>query len=346
MQHARLPFLSLTAAEAADELAARGFAPIWAARLRRALLAGREPSQAASRGTALPTRLIAELEQDFQWLSLQEVTQSRADDGAVKHLLQLQDGDAVEAVRLPGTAAPSACLSSQIGCAVGCRFCASGLEGVKRNLRAFELLEQVAWLRRSGPVRRLVFMGAGEPTHNLREVESALEVLATEGEIGPRHVLLSTVGPVSAIERVAQLGRKLTLALSLHALEQDLRAELIPSQAHVQPRDLLDAADRYAAASGRPYQVEYVLLGGVNDGDQQAIDLARALQGRRAHVSLIPWNAVDEVGFASPQPGASEAFRDRLREQGVSVALRRTLGSSADAACGQLRRRRAGQLPV
>ena len=343
---ARRAFLSLSLEEARSELSARGFRPVWADRLRRTLLAGELPVEAAKPGAALPRALLPQLEADFSWLSLQETAQSRAEDGAVKHLLELADGEAVEAVRLPGSGAPSACLSSQVGCAVGCRFCASGLEGVQRNLLAHELLEQVAWLRRAGEVRRLVLMGSGEPTHNLREVARALDVLRTEGGIGPRHVLISTVGPPAAIRRITQLGRKFTLALSLHALDAELRAELIPSQAQVDPLDLLDAADEHAAATGRPYQVEYVLLGGLNDAQAQAEALAQALQGRRAHLSLIPWNAVDEVEFASPGAAAAERFRDTVRAAGVSVVLRRTLGGSADAACGQLRRRRAARLDV
>lgn len=335
------PFLDLSLAETEAWLADGGFSPIWAGRLRRALLEGRLPEEAGKAGAALPMKLLAELEREFTWLSLRETAQSRAEDGAVKHLLALADGEAIEAVRLPGSGAPSACLSSQVGCAVGCRFCASGLEGVQRNLKAHELLEQVAWLRRSGEVRRLVFMGAGEPTHNLREVAAALDVLRVEGGLGPRHVLVSTVGPASAIRRITELGRKVTLALSLHALDPELRAELIPSQAQARPTELLDAADDHARVTGRPYQVEYVLLGGVNDSMKQAADLACALQGRRAHVSLIPWNTVGEVGFQSPARGGAEAFRDRLRSEGISVVLRRTLGGSADAACGQLRRRKS-----
>jgi 23S rRNA (adenine2503-C2)-methyltransferase len=342
----RRPFLSLSLAESEAMLVERGYSSIWAARLRRTILAGKLASEAGKASMPVPIRLIAELESDFDWLSLRETAQSQASDGAVKHLLALADGEAVEAVRLPGTKAPSACLSSQVGCAVGCRFCASGLDGVKRNLLAYELLEQVAWLRRSGEVRRLVFMGSGEPTHNLREVDAALDVLAREGGIGPRHVLVSTVGPAAAIDRIAALGRKLTLAVSLHALDQGLRADLIPSQAQVEPRSLLDAADAFGAVSGRPYQVEYVLLGGRNDSIEQAKALAVALRGRRAHLSLIPWNAVDEVDYASPQPGAAEAFRDTLRAAGVSVVLRHTVGGSADAACGQLRRRGTRPLPV
>ena len=258
-------------------------------------------------------------------------------DGAEKCLIRLADGETVEAVRLPGTVHGSACLSSQVGCAMACRFCASGLNGVRRSLAVHELLEQIALLRQGGPVSRLVFMGSGEPTQNLPAIVSALGVLKEEGGIGPRHVLLSTVGPAAAIARVTATGLKLTLALSLHALDRGLRAELIPTQAQVDPFDLLTAADAHAVATRRPYQVEYVLLGGVNDSAAQAADLATALRGRRAHVSLIPWNPVAEQAFAPPAPGVGDTFLATLRAAGVSAVLRRTVGGEAHAACGQLR---------
>ncbi len=266
--------------------------------------------------------------------------QVAAADGSLKHLLRLHDGEAIEAVALPGTTAPSACLSSQVGCAVACTFCASGLHGVVRNLHAHEFLEQVVLLRRARPLRRLVLMGAGEPTHNLGNLANALEVLRNEGEIGPRHVMVSTVGPAAAIQRLAELGRRFTLALSLHALDQELRAQLIPTQAHVAPLDLLQAADAYAARSGRAYQLEWVLLGGVNDSNAQARDLAAALRGRRVHVSLIRWNPVAELDQLQPSGVAqAEAFAARLHGAGVSCRLRLTVGGDSDAACGQLRRR-------
>ena len=220
---------------------------------------------------------------------------------------------------------------------MACRFCASGLEGVRRNLSAHELLEQIVLLRRDGTVARLVFMGSGEPTQNLREVVRAMEVLKAEGALGPRHVLISTVGPVSAIERVTATGLKWTLALSLHALNRTLRGELIPTQREVEPRELLAAADAHAAATGRAYQVEYVLLGGVNDSTAQARELGVALRGRRAHVSVIPWNPVAEQAFVAPEGESRQRFLAVLREEGVSATLRRTVGGATHAACGQLR---------
>lgn len=316
-------------AATADWCRAHGYSAHWAAVMRRAVLAGREPE--------LPPRLAAAARAELPWTSSRIVHAQPSADGAVKHLIRLADGEVVEAVRLPGAVRASACLSTQVGCAMACRFCASGLLGVRRNLAAHELLEQIALLRRGGRVERLVLMGSGEPTQNLRAVVEAIAVLKAEGGLGPRHVLISTVGPAAAIERITATGLKLTLAVSLHALERGVRGDLIPTQRDVEPLALLDAADAHAAATGRPYQVEYVLLGGVNDSAAQARDLARALRGRRAHVSLIPWNPVAEQAFAAPGEEAREIFLAKLRAAGISAVLRRTVGGDAHAACGQLR---------
>ena len=332
-----IPFLSLSLDRAEDLLRDLGASPLHAGRLRRRILAGRDPGDDPHAGFQLPRRAREELEQRVEWLSLRSVQQVAAADGSEKHLLRLADGESVEAVRLPGAFTGSACLSSQVGCAVACRFCASGLDGVRRNLAAHEILEQVALLRRHGPVNRLVFMGAGEPSHNLREIAAALPVLRDEAELGPRYVLISTVGPAAAIDRMAGLGLKFTLALSLHALDPELRGELIPTQKDVDPLSLLAAADRFRAATGRSYQVEYVLLGGLNDGRADARELARALRGRRAHVSLIAWNPVHGLPFERPGQAAVRAFLEVLHEEGTSVTLRNTAGEDATAACGQLR---------
>lgn len=307
----------------------QGYSETWAAKMRRAVLAGNEPE--------LPSRLAEAAAIELPWLQSRVLTSAPAADGAVKLLLRLTDGETIEAVRLPGVQRGSACLSTQIGCAMACRFCASGLEGVRRNLSAQELVEQIAWLRRHGSVTRLVLMGSGEPTQNLRAIVEALAVLKEEGGIGPRHVLISTVGPVSAITRVTATGLKLTLALSLHALDRGLRGDLIPTQREVEPLELLAAADAHEAVTGRPYQVEYVLLGGVNDSHEQAHALAAALRGRRAHVSLIPWNTVAEQAFVAPDAARAQRFLNLLREAGISAVLRRTVGATENAACGQLR---------
>lgn len=324
-----VPLLARSRAETEDWCRAQGYSPRWAAAMRREVLAGREPE--------LPPGLAEAARADLPWLGSAVAAGAPAGDGAHKLLLQLADGETVECVRLPGARRGSACLSTQVGCAMACRFCASGLEGMRRNLAAHELLEQVAWLRRGGPVERLVLMGSGEPTQNLRAIVAALGVLKDEGGIGPRHALISTVGPAAAVARITATGLRLTLALSLHALDAGLRGELIPTQRGVEPRELLAAADAHAAATGRPYQVEWVLLGAINDAPAQARELAAALRGRRAHVSLIPWNRVASQPFAAPPPERAAAFLAILRESGVSAALRRTVGGAAEAACGQLR---------
>lgn len=346
----RTAFLSLTVDEAAAEAAALGYADKHARRLRRTLLAGADPMT----DEAVPARLREAFATRFDWLQTTVTATSPSSDGACKLLLRLADGRTVETVRLPGAGTPpglepglrppraavaSACISSQVGCAMACRFCASGLDKVARNLTAAELLEQVVHLRRLGSVERLVFMGSGEPTQNLGAVARLIEVMRDEGGLGPRHIIVSTVGPASAIDRLAALGLKFTLALSLHSARAEVRASLIPTQTKADPVSLLDAADRFAAATGRPYQVELVLLGGINDGPDEEAALAALLRGRRCHLSVIRWNRVEGMAFdTTPWPRANDLVRS-LRAAGVSATLRRTVGQHADGACGQLRAR-------
>lgn len=337
------PSVALLALElpALEELVARcGYSTVHARRLRRTLLLG----QRFEDNARLPPRLVERLSTHVCWLSSTSIEVHPAEDGSAKHLVRLQDGGSVEAVHLPGAlaGAPSACISSQVGCAMACRFCASGLDKVARNLQAHELLEQVVHLRRRGPVKRLVFMGAGEPTQNLTNVAKALDVLRDEGEIGPRNVLLSTVGPAKAIDRVRALDRRVTLALSLHNPFADERAALIPTQSKETPEALLDAADRFVESTGRPYQVEYVLLGENNESERHARALAALLRGRRAHVSAIRWNPVPGMPFQRPSDAAATAFIGTLRDAGISAQLRRTVGGEKTAACGQLRSARGG----
>jgi len=340
----RPALLQPSRAELRERFAAAGLAPRWADVLRRALLHGWDPASGPPpvRRAQPPRDLLERVAEIATWSSLREHAVAASPDGVSKSLFRLHDGEAVEAVALPGARRPSACLSTQVGCAMACRFCASGLDGVRRNLAAHEVLEQLALLRRRGPVQRLVLMGAGEPTRNLRAVVAALRVLRDEGSLGPRHVLLSSVGPAAAIRRVTATGLPVTLALSLHAPDRALRAELVPTQPDAEPAELLDACDAHSTATGgRPYQVEYVLLGGVNDAPAHAAALSDLLHGRRAHVSLIAWNAVPGLPFAAPSPPRAAAFLATLRRAGVSAALRRTLGAPATAACGQLRASRA-----
>lgn len=292
--------------------------------------------------TDLPEGLRQCLEQEQPLGAATLAALSRAEDGAVKVLLGLEDGATVEAVGMPGTQGRTVCLSTQVGCPVKCKFCASGMEGLQRNLTTGEILEQALWLRREqGEIGRIVIMGMGEAGHNLDEVLPALDVLMDEEGMGmsARRITLSTVGPKGALERIARWGRSVSIALSVHAADDELRHELVPGVRKRSLADTLEEADRLFAANGREYTVEYVLLDGVNDQPQQADALARRLRGRRCHVNLIPFNPVAELAYRRPALAVQEEFRNRLREAGLSVTLRRSLGRETDAACGQLRRR-------
>jgi 23S rRNA (adenine2503-C2)-methyltransferase len=292
--------------------------------------------------TDLPAALRERLEAEDPLARAALESRSEAEDGAVKVLLRLPDGAAVEAVGMPGTKGRTICISTQVGCPVMCAFCASGLGGLQRNLDAAEILEQVLWLRRAqGPFHRVVVMGMGDAGHNLEPTLAALDVLLDEEGMGlsARRVTLSTVGPRRALERIAAWGRPVSLALSLHAPDDALRHELVPGVAKRTIAGTLDEADALFSSSGREYTVEYVLLGGVNDRPEQADALARLLKGRRCHLNLIPWNPVDAMPWRRPERAAQETFAEHARRGGLSVTLRRSLGRETDAACGQLRRR-------
>ncbi|KAK9827990.1 hypothetical protein WJX81_005819 [Elliptochloris bilobata] len=274
-----------------------------------------------------------------------------AKDGTAKLLLQLADGRLVEAVGIPErTAAPAggmakdrltACISSQVGCPMRCTFCATGKGGFARNLRAHEIIDQVLAIQESfgRRVSNVVFMGMGEPLLNLRAVVAAVRFLNTAVGIGARHITISTVGVPQAIVRLAGHRMQATLAVSIHAPNQALRQQLIPS-AKAYPLDALMADCReFFALTGRRVTFEYTLMAGVNDGAAQARELA-ALLGRydlRSHVNLIPWNPVADSTFQRPSRQAVTAFSEALEKGGVPVSVRVTRGLEAAAACGQLR---------
>ena len=300
--------------------------------------------------TDLPATLRERLQAEEPLVRATLEARSEAGDGAVKVLLRLPDGAAVEAVGMPGTQGRTICISTQVGCPVMCVFCASGLGGMERNLETAEILEQVLWLRHEqGPFHRVVVMGMGDAGHNLDATLAALDVLLDEEGMGfsARRVTLSTVGPRGALARIAAWGRPVSLALSLHAPDDTLRRELVPGVAKRTLEDTLTEADALFAASGREYTVEYVLLDGVNDRPEQADALGRLLKGRRCHLNLIPYNPVDGLDWKRPARDRQENFAEHARRAGLSVTLRRSLGRETDAACGQLRRRRgAGPAPT
>ncbi len=286
----------------------------------------------------------------------QSLVRQVSEDGTHKLLTRWPDGASVESVWIPEERRHTACLSSQAGCPVGCRFCASGIDGLLRNLTAGEIVEQAlvldalvaqnAALATPGPVRRgprltnIVFMGMGEPLANYDAVLAAIRLLnAPWGlEIGARKITLSTVGLPKQIRRLAEERLQINLALSLHAPDDRLRAELIPWARGIPITDLLDACQHYFERTGREITLEYVLLSGVNDGPAEADALARIARQLRANVNLLRFNPVPGLPFERPAAQRGQQFQDRLRARGVNAHLRRSRGRDVQAACGQLRR--------
>ena len=264
-----------------------------------------------------------------------------------KYLLDFADGIRVETVLMRHPYGYSLCVSSQAGCAMGCVFCASTLHGLERNLTAAEMLAQVLFAQRelnrmqAGRLHSFVIMGSGEPLHNYEEVLRFVQ-LCHDPEVlglGYRHMALSTCGIVPAMERLRQEGLPLTLSVSLHAPNDELRSRIMPVNRTYSLQALLTAADAYAAATGRRVTYEYTLMEGWNDSQLQAEELAALLRGRLCHVNLIPVNAVAERGIARPSPQRVEAFAKVLQARGISVTVRRERGVDIQAACGQLRNR-------
>lgn len=261
-----------------------------------------------------------------------------APDGGARLLVDLADGQSVEATLLPKD---GLCVSTQVGCAVGCRFCMSGRDGLQRQLGSAEILAQVALARSRRPVRKVVFMGIGEPSHNLDNVLAAIEQLGTLGGIGHKELVFSTVGDERVFERLPEGPVKPALALSLHTLDAQRRAELLPRAPRLDPAWLVDAADAYARRTGYPVQLQWTLLAGVNDGDDELQALLRLLPGRRLMLNLIPFNHVDGVPFQRPAWDHAADFTRRLNRGGVLTRLRRSAAQDVDGGCGQLRARDA-----
>ena len=270
-----------------------------------------------------------------------------AQDGTAKLLLGTADGLSLETVGIPADDRLTVCVSSQVGCPMACRFCATGKGGLQRSLALHEIVDQVLSVREYMQRRpsHVVFMGMVEPLLNIEAVLAAIACLCTDLGMAQRQITVSTVGvprtlPTLADQALATLGRaQFTLAVSLHAPDQALREELIPT-AHAYPIDeLLEDCRRYVAITGRRVSFEYILLGGVNDQPRHAAALARLLRGFQSHVNLIAYNPIEEEDFRRPSPLAVEAFRRSLQERHVAVSVRASRGLDRDAACGQLRRR-------
>jgi 23S rRNA (adenine2503-C2)-methyltransferase len=259
-----------------------------------------------------------------------------AADGSARLLVALADGQTVESVLLPRG---GVCISTQAGCAVGCVFCMTGQGGLLRQLGSAEIVAQVVLARLRRPVRRVVFMGMGEPAHNLDNVLEAIELLGTAGAIGHKELVFSTVGDARVFERLP-LGRvKPALALSLHSSHAALRAQLLPRAPRWDPADLVAAGEAYARFSGYPMQVQWTLIEGVNDGDDEVEGIASLLAGKYAMMNLIPYNAVDGLPFRRPAWERAAEMARALNRRGILTRLRRSAGQDVEGGCGQLRAR-------
>lgn len=294
----------------------------------------------------LPKKLRQELEESFRLWTATIDSHQRAEDGTEKLLLDLADGGRIECVLLRDGPRRSICVSSQVGCAMGCVFCASGLDGVERNLSTGEIIEQMLRLQRLLPqderLSHIVMMGMGEPLANLDSVLAALEVARDPKGLGisPRRITISTVGIPKSIDRLAQHSTPFHLAISLHAPNNALRNRLVPVNKKIGIEDILAAADRYFEATGRRLTFEYVLLSGVNDTPQCALDLVRLLRGKISMLNVIPYNPVAGLPYETPDAESIRQFRSILLEGGINVMFRQRKGNGIDAACGQLRRKR------
>ncbi len=325
-------------------LAERGYPAFRGKQIRRWLFSGRADSFETM--SDLPAKLRAELAESFDIFQASEAHVSTSRDGTEKILVRLADGGEVECVLLRDGDRRSICVSSQVGCAMGCVFCASGLDGVDRNLTRGEILEQMLRLQHRLPAEErlshIVMMGMGEPLANLPGVLAALDVARNPDGLGisPRRITISTVGLPPAIDKLAASGVPYNLAVSLHAPNDELRSQLVPVNQKIGIEPVLAAADRYFASSGRRLTFEYVLLGGVNDSEACAQELTRVLRGRTVMMNVIPYNPVEGLPYQTPSKESISRFRQILEASGVNVMFRQRKGDEIDAACGQLRRNR------
>ena len=294
--------------------------------------------------TNLPKSLQHLLSESFDIWTTRVVRHHRADDGTEKLVLELHDQGRIECVLLRDGVRRTICVSSQVGCAMGCVFCASGLNGVERNLSSGEIVEQMLRLQQLLPgqeqLSHVVMMGMGEPLANLSSLLPALEVASDSERLGisTRRITISTVGLPRAIDRLVELRTNYHLAVSLHAANDPLRNQLVPVNGRTGLRAILEAADRYFESSGRRLTFEYVLLADINDRNRDAQQLAGLLRGRPALLNIIPYNPVAGLPYRTPDAPTVARFQRVLEQQGVHVQKRQRKGDRINAACGQLRR--------
>lgn len=279
--------------------------------------------------------------------SLLEIKEKQvSQDGTIKYLLSLEDGGLIETVLMVQTYGKSLCVTSQLGCNMGCKFCASGLLKKQRDLTSGEMVAQVLTVQHDlkDRISHVVVMGTGEPFDNYDHVMNFIYTInAPQGlAIGARHITVSTCGLIPAIQKYAQEGLQVNLAISLHASNDEIRNQLMPINATYPMDDLRQAISSYIERTNRRVTLEYILLKDVNDDIKYARQLAHYLRGLNVYVNLIPYNAVNENGFAKSPQSRIEAFKDELIRLKINVTLRKEHGSDIDGACGQLRAKKVG----
>lgn len=290
----------------------------------------------------LSKSLREKLDQKFYISDVKALETLSSSDGTAKYLFQLQDGHIIETVLMSYKHGYSVCISSQVGCRMGCNFCASTLGGLERNLTAGEMLAQIYSIQRERniKIRNIVVMGSGEPLENLDQLLTFIHVINSEQgqNIGQRNITVSTCGLVDAIKELACEKMQITLAVSLHAPFDDMRGKMMPINRKYDIATLLKACDSYTEITGRRITYEYALIQGVNDTDACANQLVHLLKGRLAHINLIPVNDVKEREYIKSSEKTIKDFALKLQNKGINVTVRRELGSDINAACGQLRK--------
>ena len=320
-----------------NRLKAAGARPVHEARVLRAWTRA-VPLDGDGHMPEYPSRLKAVLPGlDSELRALARVrTEHSGADGSSRLLIDLGDGQSVETVLLPPA---GVCVSTQVGCAVGCVFCMTGRDGLLRQLGSAEIVAQVVLARARRAVSKVVFMGMGEPAHNLDNVMDAIGLLGTEGGIGHKKLVFSTVGDRRVFERLPEGRVKPALALSLHTTFPALRARLLPRAPRLDPGELVELGERYARATTYPIQYQWTLLAGVNDSDEELDRIVSLLKGKYAVMNFIPYNTVDGLAFGRPAGERAAGMARYLHQRGVLTKLRRSAGQDVEGGCGQLRSR-------
>lgn len=262
-----------------------------------------------------------------------------AGDGSARLLVDLADGQMVESVLLPRG---GVCVSTQVGCAVGCRFCMTGKSGLLRQVSSAEIVAQVVLARRQRPVKKVVFMGMGEPAHNLDNVLEAIDLLGTDGGVGHKNLVFSTVGDPRVFERLPQQRVRPALALSLHSTRAELREHLLPKAPKITPAELMELGETYARQVGYPIQYQWTLLRGINDSQEEMDGILRLFKGKYAVLNLIPFNSLEGDDYQRPDGERIVQMVRYLHSRGVLTKVRNSAGQDVEGGCGQLRARAVG----